>query len=183
LLKTSIQEERSDYDVVPPGAIKGQLGDAFAPVFATFSSTGSVDQAGLEMLSNYKGARYVAFCIIESDSVANTRAIVNDLDKNGKAIPGTEKIRKTADRTVTANLSIYDVRSKMRVWTGSVSKMLPASQDYAPAKTNLLVDIVKAAQKTEEPTDDQKYPPPTAQTSDQVLAQVFRGFAENMPKK
>jgi hypothetical protein len=183
LLKTMIQEERGEYEIAPPGTLKSQLGDdVYASMMKTFSATGSLDQAGLDALTNYRAARYVAFCIIESDDVATDRQLAYQKDKQGRNIPSSEKIVKTAIRTVSANLAIYDARSQKRVWSGSVSKAITSNQEYSPERTNVLVDIVKAAQNAEEQTDDEKYPPPAAPSTDQVLAQVFKGFAENMPK-
>ena len=183
LLKTMLQDERSAYEIAPPGVLKGQLGDEpYAAMMKSFSTTGSLDQAGLDALASFKGSRYVAFCIIESDAVAKDRVLTDQKDKKGNKIAGSDRIVKSAKRTVTASLSVYDATTQKRVWSGSVSKMKDASQEFTPEEKNLLVDLVKAANKTEEANDDQKYPPPPPPGTEQVIGEVFRGFAQNMPK-
>ena len=67
------------------------------------------------------------------------------------------------------------------MWSGSVSKQQQADQTYRPEQTNLLVDLVKAANKTEAKSDDETYPPPAAPSADVVFGLVFAGFGENMP--
>ena len=184
MLKTMLQDERSAYEIAPPGVLKGQLGDeAYKATMAGFGSTGSLDQAGLDALAGFKAARYVAFCILESDDVAKDRVLTDQKDKKGQKIAGSDRIKKSSKRTVTASLSVYDARSQKRVWSGAVSKMKEAAQEFTPETTNLLVDLVKAANKTEEANDDETYPPPPAPATEQVLVDVFRGFAENMPKE
>ena len=183
LLQTNIQELRGAYELVPTAAVKAQMGDdAYAQLMERYGTMGSLDEGAIGALQAVKAARYVAFALVESDTVKNDRQELPKRDSKGKAIGNRREVHKTSVRTVTASLQIYDVAEGKRVWSGSLTKTARNANVYDLKNDGLLVDLVKAAADIQE-TDEELYPAPSEPTSDVVLAQVFKGFAENMPEE
>ncbi len=185
LLRTAILEERKDYNVIPAGTLMNRLGSQYAVLASEIQSAGELSEKSLQNLKNKaSGIRYVAFARIENDDVSNDRNETASTDRDGKLIPGSEKVVTRAERTVSVSLHIYDLKSSEVAWGGTVTKSLSATQQFEKEKELGLVSVIKAIKGDgANQSIDQKYPFPTAPDSQKVLARVFAGFAENLPEK
>jgi lysozyme family protein len=63
---------------------------------------------------------------------------------------------KLGKQTVESLERHYGKQMVGKLFATPTANMLKASRKYSPGKTNLLVDLVKADQKSEEQIDDQK---------------------------
>lgn len=185
ILRTAILEERKDYNVIPVGSVMNQLGSQYAVLISEIQNTGSLSDKSIQTLKNkLAGTRYVTFARIESDDVSHDRSETSSTDKDGRLIEGSEKVNTRADRTVSASLHIYDLKSGDVAWGGTVTKTLSASRQYDKERELGLVSVIKAIKGDGAGQSvDQKYPYPTAPESQKVLAKVFEGFGENLPEK
>jgi len=166
------------------GVVMNKLGPKYEAVVKELQNTGTLSDASLRTLrKSLPEARYVAFARIENNEVVTDRSESSNTDKNGNTIEGSEKVISSAHRNVTASLSVYDLELAEVAWSGTVSKSLGSSRQYAKEKEFTLVSVINAIKGTGAVSADQKYPFPPAPETHQVLAKVFEGFGENMPEQ
>lgn len=184
LLRTELLEERKDYNVIPAGALSNKLGKAkYHEMLEAYKTEGMLSDVWIQALKKASPQRFVAFARIENDNVINDRNEVSDRNDKGEVIPDTARVITTSRRTMSASLNIYDLQANEVAWSGSVTKSLSAQQEFARQKEIGLVSVIKAFKGASEQPDSERFPYPTAPDVNKVLAKVFEGFAENMPKK
>jgi hypothetical protein len=185
ILRTALLEERKEFTVLPVGTAASRLGSEYPKVLRELQEAGSLSEASLGLLRRkIRDSRYIAFARVENDEVSKDRHETASSDKEGKPIPGSERVIANAQRSVTASLLVYDLTNGEMAWSGTVTKSLTGSRQYDKEREIGLVSVIKAIKgdsNTQSP--EEKYPFPEAPDSKQVLAKVFAGFAENFPEK
>jgi hypothetical protein len=184
LLRTELLEERKEYNIAPVGSVVNRLGrPQYQTIISELQNTGTISDQSLAVLRNKMAdTRYVTFALIEHDEVTNDRRETSSTDKNGKVIEGSEKVISSAARNVTASLHVYDLKGGDVAFTGAVTKSLSDSRQYDKENEMGLVSVIKAIKGDAAAPTDSKYPYPTAPDTMKVLAKVFSGFGENLPK-
>ena len=185
LLRTELLEERKEYNVVPSGTLAAKIGKAkYGQVMESYKAEGVLTDESLALLKPAATvSRYVAFARIENDNVSNGRSEIPDRNEKGEAIPNSGRISTSTKRTMTASLNIYDLQNGDVAWSGSVTKSATNTQEYDRQHEMQLVSVIKAFKGEARESDAEKYPYPSAPEANKVLAKIFAGFAENMPKK
>jgi hypothetical protein len=185
LLRTQLIEERKEYPVLPPGAIASKLGSAkYNELMLEYKNTGLLTENWFKVLKEKLGGnRFVAFARIENEDTNQDRNEVDRTNDRGQVIPGQGTVVTTSTRSVTATLSIYDLQTSEVAWSGQVTKTLRNTKEYEKDNELGLVSVIKAIKGTQEQGDEAKYPYPKPPDTNKVVAAVFAGFAENMPKK
>ncbi len=183
LLRNSILEERKEFNVEPVGTVINGTGANYARLMEEYRTTGSLSDQSLGLLrEKLPRTRYVAFARLENDDVLNDRSETQQTDKKGRPIEGSGKVIAKSERNVTAAIVVYDLKENNAAWTGSVTKSLTNTQQYNRLQELGVVQLVKAIKGDGDASMDQKYPFPAAPETHKVLAKVFEGFGENLPK-
>jgi hypothetical protein len=184
LLRTELLEERKEYNIAPVGSVVNRLGrQQYQTMMSELANTGSISDQSLSALrTKLADTRYVTFALIEHDEVTTDRRENSSTDKDGRVVPGSEKIVASAQRNVTASLHVYDLKSGDVAFTGAVTKSLGDSRQYEKERESGLVSVIKAIKGDGNDPIDAKYPYPTAPDTMKVLSKVFTGFGENLPK-
>ena len=73
-------------------------------------------------------------------------------------------------------LSIYDLRTRILAWSGTIEERVSRSSNYSGEERNFWEGVVEALLEL-----DPDYPAPAS--LGEVLKSVFDGFAENMPSE
>jgi hypothetical protein len=185
LLRTALLEERKEVPVGPVGIVPQKLGKLYPTVVGEIELNGTLSEKSIEALrSKVTDTRYITFARVENDQVSQDRREVSNTDRNGNPIPGSAKVVTSAERAVTASLTVYDLKSGNIAWSGSVTKSLSQSREYEKEREIGLVTVIRAIKgDTANQTPEQKYPYPSPPETNKVLARVFAGFAENFPEK
>lgn len=184
LLRTELLEERKEYNIAPVGNVVNRLGrQQYQTMISELANTGTIGDQSLSALrSKMADTRYVTFALIEHDEVTNDRRENHSTDKDGRVVAGSEKVVASAQRNVTASLHVYDLKSGEVAFTGAVTKSLSDSRQYDKENDSGLVSVIKAIKGDASAPVDAKYPYPAAPDTMKVLAKVFSGFGENLPK-
>ncbi len=185
LLRTALLEERKELTVLPVGTVINKVGPSqYQQMLAELQTSGLLSDKSLNTLkSKVADTRYITFARVENDEVNHDRNETANQDRNGKTIEGSEKVVTTARRDLTASLLVYDLKEGDVAWSGSITKSLSNTRQYDKERELGLVSVIKAIKGSEQVSDAQKYPYPTAPESHKVLALVFEGFGENLPEK
>ncbi len=186
VMRNALLEERKDYEIAPVGTLMNRLGRTqYQGLISEMQSTGMLsDRSVSNLKAKLAGIRYAAFSRIENDEVHTDRSESSSTDKNGNIVPGTEKVTSSTTRTVSASMHVYDLQTGELAFTGTVTKSLSDSRSYAKEREMGLVTVIKAIKGSDgQNSQDTQYPYPNAPDTGKVLARVFAGFGENLPKK
>lgn len=186
VLRSGFLDERKDIYVHDPASFTSAIGIARrAALLAEYKNAGVVSTRLLEEIgSKIPGARYAIFARIEEDTVSKERRkedVYHEKDKDKKKLVG-QKIRTEATRRMIVSLSIYDITAGAVVWGGSVEKSRSDSRQYETRlddNTAILLNTLNRVLNEE----DKIYPYPPYPAQRDVLASIFMGFAENLPKQ
>ena len=185
VLRSGFLDERKDVYVHDPGSVTSAIGiERRSALLAEYRNSGIVSTRWLgEIGSKIPGARYVVFARIDEDIVTKERHkenLYHDKDKDKKKVIG-QRIKAEATRRMNATLAIYDITVGAFVWGGSVEKSKSDGRQYDTRlddQVALLLDTINRVLSEE----DKLYPYPPNPAQRDVLAAIFRGFAENLPK-
>lgn len=181
LYRRQIVEERGEFRVVPVGKIANGLGDDYQPLMEGFRAHGVVDEKSVSQLRQLNlPAQYVIFSRIEDHYVEENNSESPVFDKDGKEVKNKTNVTLSTVANVTAFTRIYDRQTGKSVWSGSVTQSKTnensfesySGSSFKKALADAIIgDIAESREQ-----------PPEPEFND-VLSQVFRGFAENLPKK
>lgn len=188
-LRTQVLDLRKDYSVAPVGAVMSHLGRAkYEGVLGELKTTGSLSDPSVKLLAGkVKDSRFVAFARIENDDVQSDKSETSTSDSKGQPIPGTQKINAWSRRTVTATISIYDLKRLEVAWSGQITKTGQNQLQYQKHKeaeaVSSVISVIKAVKGTDDKPAADVYPCPPPPATAAVLGDLFGGFADNLPKK
>ena len=176
-LRNQIIEKRENLKVTPVGAVASQMGKAeYKKLIDDFGRTGAIGPDGLNRLRDtIQSVRYFVFARLEQDDVIKNRRRETVRDKKGKIISKSMLARVT--RTVSATVSIYDVLSGKTVWSANLS-----SNKINQSKYDISTGLLSLVEAVQGKTEDEKFPYPDAPTIHTMLATVFSGVGDNLPK-
>ncbi len=191
LLARSFLEERPYLQVIDAGHLLQKIGRAsFTAQLDAFRDTGVMDVGNYApVLRAFPRARYLMAARIETNHVQRiheeSESDVADSEedqKKGEYEQVRVDISLRTERNMGVTLSIYDMRLDTLVWSGYVEKSLSHDNHISRIfdkdkrwKEELLNDLVESIIGL----NDNTYPAPP--TEFDVLREIFRGFAENMP--
>ncbi|MBI4042327.1 MAG: hypothetical protein HY391_02515 [Deltaproteobacteria bacterium] len=180
LLRTSILEERKSFSVGSVGGVMNRLGSPlYLQISNEFRMNAELSDESQKRLSKvFSDYRFVVFARIEEDEVTQNRREESTTNDKGETL---EKVIATSTRTITALLTVYDLRLNEIAWSGSISKNGMNQNEYKKAMGLIMViEVIKGGPET---TDDRMYPYPKPPADTELLERIFEGFAENLPKK
>ncbi|MDM8523104.1 hypothetical protein QUF80_07010 [Desulfococcaceae bacterium HSG8] len=187
VLRAHFVDERKTFQVAPVFSVIKALGqEEYSQMLSDYKDSGGIDDIWLNKLSGKIKARYVIFTSIQSDDIENTREKEKEDkyedNKDKKKDKKKKKVFSRSIRSVSATMNIYDLQQKYIVWSGTVTQKKTRETEYEEQKDDAIIGIIKAATKTQT-SDDDLYLYPQPPRSNEVVAMVFRGFAENMPEQ
>lgn len=183
LMRTHILEEKKGLTVVPAGSVLKKLGKkAYADLLEDYSLTGNIGEKSIALLlQKAKIGRFVAFAKIESNDETTMHDENPAKDSQGNEIAGRTDVTATASRTINVAIQVVDLAKSNVAWSGSISKSMQKSKNYTKKDESGLITLVKAVKGTKDDGADKMFPAPKAPSTKEVLAQVFEGFASNLP--
>lgn len=181
LYRREIVEERREFQVAAAGDVAYALGDSYPAMMASFSADGVLNAQQLEQLRQAPlTAEYVIFSRIEDHNIEENRSESPVFDKDGKEVKNRINVSLNTVASITAFSRIYDRLTGKSVWSGSVTQNKTNENSFesyngSSFKKALSDAILGDIGNTREQ--------PPAPKFTEVLSEVFRGFAENLPKK
>jgi len=189
LLRRQFLALRKAYPISTAGTLSQALGaERYNRLLDDYRVHGqlSADQMR-ELKAAGVGERYAAFVRVERDESRSDRDEENG-SVYGKA--KQDKDRKTivlkTTRECTATLTIYDLVAVKPVWRGAVEQSVSHSDTHTSEEGDedwedaVLTAVIGGLFGLSSEKDAEAYPQPAS--LDEVLRDVFRGFAENMPE-
>lgn len=183
LLRTQLLEQREQYTVNPAGAVANKVGnDEYKKMLDNYRNNGALSDAEIKTLgSKLQGTRYVIFSRIESDDTTRNRSENVTKDKNGKTTG--RKIKSETKRDVMASFNVYDLSKGTSAWSGTMKTSDKKNKTYDVSSLDTIVDLVSVVKNGQAKSSDDKYPFPEPPALNDLLSDIFKGFAKELPKK
>ena len=183
LLRTQLLEYREKYTVNPAGAVANKVGnDEYKKILDNYRNNGVLSDAEIKTIgSKLQGTRYVIFARIESDDTTRNRSENLTKDKNGKVV--SRKINAETKRDVMASFNVYDLNKGVPAWSGTMKTSDKKSKSYDVSGVDTIIDIVNVVKNGQAKSASDKYPFPEPAPINDLLADIFKGFAKELPKK
>jgi len=183
LLTLQITRYREDLNVHPVGEPIHLLGEqAYTDMMYAYERGGLITPDDLEMMRNilYPDLRYLVFARIEQDLIhRGRREKVEGKDEDQRDV-----LELTTTRSVTVAFNVYDILESRSVWRGHLSKNAKNKNRYVYDRNNpdeeqdlleIIVGVIFEG-SMRQPTH------PEAPNMTTALTNIFRRFAENLPK-
>lgn len=186
LFRREILAEHKQYEVVSAGQVARKLGLHYTTMLDGYRDTATLadDDFARLQAANLK-ARYLVLARIDQNAVSQDRSENRQqrYDKKGKPNGEVVTVAYNTQRAVATLVTIYDVKTRQSVWSGSVAQQQSNSNRREREVANDINDILLEALIDAAFGDqalEQRYP--TAPAFDRVLRSTFSGVAENLPK-
>lgn len=183
-LRTQILEERGDLNVMAPGMIRSRIGEEnYTKLLNEFNSSGTLTPEIFQLLKPVAdGARYIALARIENDNVTNRRSEHPVRDSDGNEDPDRSTVQAHTHREIWATFQIADLHKGAIAWSGSLKRGRTAQQSYRKRNESDLVTLVRVVKGSDKGGQDDLYPYPDAPASNDILTDLYKVFAKNLPK-
>ena len=184
-MRNMVTEERKGLPVMDASAISSKLGEAkYLELLKNYQKNAGLNPKQMTDLQKALGrSTFVAFARVDR----------NDLSKNSSETSGTEykdemgrkqyrpgEVIRTHKRTMAVTMHIYDLKNKELAFTGTVTK---SEDNVSRYEKNLVSGVVAIINASKGGGRDDAYPYPVAPSEVSVMGPVFKGFAQNFPKK
>jgi len=185
-------EEKPELAMMRAGYLNRAMGhEPFEQMLDAYRETGVIGIVDAALVRRtFPDIRYLMLAHIEQDQVTQNHgqtetgvADSEDDAKKGEYEQVRVDVSMTATREMGVTLSIYDLRQDVMAWSGYVSGSETNSNDssrtfnkdkrWKEELADVFVDSLIGLNSGE-------YPAPPSQ--DEVLSDIFEGFAENMPE-
>jgi len=192
LMGRTFAEEKPELAIKRAGFLDRALGhEPFEQMLDAYRETGVIDAADAALVRRaFPDVRYLMLAHIEQDRVTQnhdqTETDVADSEEDAKKGDYDQvrvDVSMTTTREMGATLTIYDLRQDVMAWTGYVSGSETNSNDtsrtfnkdkrWKEELVDVFVDSLIGLNSGEYPA---------APSQEEVLADIFEGFAENMPE-
>ncbi|MFQ5519131.1 MAG: hypothetical protein ACE5E3_03920 [Mariprofundus sp.] len=192
LMGRAFAEEAPRMAMVRTGHVLKALGyEPFRQMLDAYRESGVIDLSDAAQLRRaFPDTRYLMLTRIEKNHVSQnhnqTETDVADSiedEKKGEYEQVRVDVSLTTERQMGATLSIYDLRQNVVAWSGYVSKSEINSNDSSRTfnkDMRLQEELVDAFINSLIGLESGEYP--DAPDEEVVLANIFEGFAENMPE-
>ncbi len=184
-MRNMVTEERKGLQVMDASAISSKLGEAkYLEFLRSYQKNAGLTPQQMTDLQKALG---------KATFVALARVDRNDLSKNSNETSGTEykdeqgrkqyrpgEVIRTHKRTMAVTMHIYDLKNKEVAFTGTVTK---SEDNVSRYEKNLVSGVVAIINASKGDGRDDAYPYPKAPSESSVMGPVFKGFAQNFPKK
>jgi len=183
-MRNMVTEERKGLRVLDASAVSSKLGEAkFQALLKNYQKNAGLSPQQMGELQKAIGNSFVALARIDR----------NDLSKNSSESSGTEykdekgrkqyrpgEVVRTHKRTMAVTMHIYDLKNKELAFTGTVTK---SGDNVSRYEKNLISGVVSIINASKGDGRGDAYPYPVAPSEASVAGPVFKGFAQNFPKK
>ena len=170
--------ERESFIILPAGIVAHFLGhDEYRNMLDEYRTYGRLsDKMKQRLITNFKVARYIVFARIEKDNISKSRRDVVR-DEFGKELENKKTIMEIT-RSTDVSMNIYDLRTGVTVWSGTVEKYSSRSNEYVEKRKSkfFLIALVETILESRP-----EYPEPSS--LDEQLGRIFTGFAKNLPEE
>lgn len=186
ILRDQFVDRRNEFAIERSGVIVNAMGKKkYLQMLDEYKNTGTLSAQWMNAVRSVAGdVRYVIFARIEEDVInpQRTKQDTYTKDKDGKKYKTGELITSKISRNTTVSLNIYDLDQSSAVWGGSVSKTQSKQRTYNVSLSSSLDKVVVVLGSVLS-TEDKRFPYPPTPSQNDILKAVFRGFADNLPKK
>lgn len=126
--------ERETFKILPAGIVANVLGhEAYRSMLDEYRTYGRLsDTMKRNLMTKFKTVRYMVFARIEKDNISKSRIEVL-YDEYGKELENNKTIMEIT-RSTDASMNIYDLRTGVTVWSGTVEKISSRSNEYVEKK-------------------------------------------------
>ena len=184
-MRNMVTEERKGLPVMDASAMSSKLGQAkYLDLLKSYQKNAGLNPQQMTELQKAIGQpTFVAFARIDR----------NDQSKNSSETSGTEykdekgrkqyrpgEVIRTHQRTMTVTMHIYDLKNTELAFTGTVTKSEESVSRY---EKNLISGVVAIINASKGKDINDAYPFPDAPSEVSVIGPIFKGFAQNFPKK
>ena len=184
-MRNMVTEERRGLPVMDASAMSSKLGQAkYLDLLKSYQKNAGLNPQQMTELQKAIGQpTFVAFARIDR----------NDQSKNSSETSGTEykdekgrkqyrpgEVIRTNQRTMTVTMHIYDLKNTELAFTGTVTKSEESVSRY---EKNLISGVVAIINASKGKDINDAYPFPDAPSEVSVIGPIFKGFAQNFPKK
>jgi len=192
LMGRAFAEEKPELAIVRVGLLIKALGhETYEQILDEYRETGVLDAGDVAQLRHaFPDARYLMFVRIEQDNVRQnhdqTETDVADSPEDAKKGDYDQvqvDVSLNTTREMGATLSIYDLKQDVLAWSGYVSGSETNSNDSSRTfnkDKRWKEELVDVFVDTLIGLNSGEYPASPSQ--DEVLEDIFEGFAENMPE-
>jgi hypothetical protein len=193
LLERIFHKERPELDMIRTGYLFREIGsESFARLLDGYRLTAMVTEQDMDNIRHlFPAARYLVLCRIEKDQVNRqhheSEADVVDSEEDrreGEFEYVRVDVSLATTREMGATLTIYDLRQNVLAWSGYVTQSETNSNHSSRTfnkKNRWQEELADAFVSALIGVDGNSYPAPPSRQ--EVLEELFEGFAENMPER
>jgi hypothetical protein len=182
----AIVDEREEFRLVSPGALKQKIGKEYPNILENFRVSATLGPNDLSLLQKAKiPARFLIMSRVEKHESHQTRdesSVYEDKKETDRVRVSMQSITE-----VTAFSNIYDLQRGVSVWSGSITQTERNENTFEPyrgdnpkkSRTEVVLDVLDVIAGSKD--SDREYP--AEPEFEEVAQAVFLGFAANLPKK
>ncbi|MGK5093862.1 hypothetical protein WDW89_17845 [Deltaproteobacteria bacterium TL4] len=178
-----LMDVREEYPVLPATLVLGKMGEAaYHKMLDDYKEKGVLSPFWLKTLNTQvTGYKYLIFARVEADEIVRDRRVEQILDLEEK-FTGEVLLKTSTTRIITIEYNVYDNQFGRLVWNGRISQSQTNKQDYQPPKEIPFAAVIPIEEEVLHKMNETLYPSPPPPKSDEVMVDVFIGFAQNMPE-
>jgi hypothetical protein len=181
MMRRKFLEKRETFIILPAGVVAHLLGhEAYRNMMDEYRTYGRLNNTmKRNLMTKLKTVRYIVFARIEKDNISKSRREVL-YDEYGEELENKKTIMEIT-RSTDVSMNIYDLRTGVIVWSGTVEKISSRSNEYVEKEKSkfFLIALIETIVEIFEPSPE--YPEPSS--LDELLGRIFTGFAENLPNE
>ena len=183
IMRAKFSEEREYIPLKASNFVVANYGtEHYEALLSSYSQTSLTEKDIGELASKLEGVRFVSFARIDNNNTSklSSETVAKEYkDSKGKVKREPGKITKTHQRKVSATLHIYDLTTRKLAFTGKITKTMENSNTYEKNAFSGVVSLVNAVRGK---SNEGNYPTPEAPSIQDLLGEIFEGFAENFPE-
>jgi hypothetical protein len=184
-MRNMVTEERKGLQVMDVSAVSSKLGQAkYKDLLKNYQKNAGLSQQQMTDLQKALGrATFIALARVDRNDLTKTSSETSGneyKDEKGRKQYKPGEVVRTHRRTMGVTMHIYDLKNKELAFTGTVTK---SEDNVSRYEKNLISGVVSIINASKGDGRDDGYPYPRAPSEASVMGPVFKGFAQNFPKK
>jgi hypothetical protein len=184
-MKSRIKDQRKGIGVLDVSAVTAKMGaEKYKAMLVAYQKNASLSPEQMEAVKKAVGGpKFFALARINRNTLHKSShetsgSEYKDNDGKKKYRPG--EVVRSHRREMSVTMHVYDLSRKELAFTGSVTKSEENTSRY---EKNLVSGVVSIINASRGESQDSTYPWPTPPAESNVLDPIFKGFAQNFPKK
>lgn len=183
-MKSRIMDQRKGLSVLDVSAVTARMGAAkYKTLLDSYQKNAGLSAEQMEEVKKAVGGpKFFALARINRNSLQKDTSETNGSeykDSDGKKRYRPGEVVRTHRREMSVTMHVYDLNKKELAFTGSVTKSEATSNRYEKNLVSGVVSIINASRGE----SAEQYPWPSPPGEGVVLDPIFKGFAQNFPKK